>query len=61
MMTKTMITILTMPITNLFGQGDYSVTLHLGSEKTPVNLLLDTGSNTLVVKSTAYQAALDKK
>ncbi|MCP4985013.1 MAG: hypothetical protein GY928_02765 [Colwellia sp.] len=56
-----MITILTMPITNLFGQGDYSVTLHLGSEKTPVNLLLDTGSNTLVVKSTAYQAALDKK
>ncbi|WP_157829090.1 pepsin-like aspartic protease [Colwellia sp. 75C3] len=56
-----MTTMLRMPITNVFGQGDYSVTLHLGSEKSPVNLLLDTGSSTLVVKSTTYQAALDKK
>ena len=35
-------TILKMPITNVFGQGDYSATLHLGSEKSPVNFLLDT-------------------
>ncbi|AAZ24813.1 pepsin-like aspartic protease [Colwellia psychrerythraea] len=56
-----MTTLLRIPITNVFGQGDYSVTLHLGSEKSPVNLLLDTGSSTLVVKSTTYQANLDKK
>ena len=56
-----MTTLLRMPITNVFGQGDYSVTLHLGSEKSPVNLLLDTGSSTLVVKSSAYQANLDQK
>lgn len=56
-----MTTLLRMPITNVFGQGDYSATLHLGSEKSPVNLLLDTGSSTLVVKSSAYQASLDKK
>ncbi len=55
-----MTTILTMPITNVFGQGDYSVTLHLGSEKAPVNLLLDTGSSTLVVKNASYQAHLDE-
>ena len=52
---------LRMPITNVFSQGDYTVTLHLGSEKSPVNLILDTGSSTLVVKNTAYQAALDKE
>ncbi|WP_157826696.1 pepsin-like aspartic protease [Colwellia sp. 12G3] len=60
-MLNTKTTILRMPITNVFGQGDYSVTLHLGSEKSPVNLLLDTGSSTLVVKSSTYQAVLDKK
>lgn len=60
-MKNAMTKVLRMPTTNVFGQGDYSVTLHLGSEKSPVNLLLDTGSSTLVVKSTSYQAALDKK
>jgi len=55
-----MTTLLRLPITNVFGQGDYSATLHLGSEKSPVNLLLDTGSSTLVVKSTSYQATSDK-
>lgn len=60
-MTKPKTTILRIPTTNVFGQGDYSATLHLGSEKTPVNLLLDTGSSTLVVKSSAYQASIDKK
>jgi len=59
-MPKTMTTLLTMPITNVFGQGDYTVTLHLGSNKSPVNLMLDTGSSTLVVKNDSYQAAQDK-
>ncbi|KGJ89686.1 pepsin-like aspartic protease [Colwellia psychrerythraea] len=60
-MTKSKTTILRIPTTNVFGRGDYSATLHLGSEKSPVNLLLDTGSSTLVVKNSAYQANLDKK
>ena len=55
-----MTTLLRMPITNVFGQGDYSVTLHLGSEKSPVNLLLDTGSSTLVVKAPPTKQTLIK-
>lgn len=55
-----MTTILRLPITNVFAKGDYSVTLHLGSEQSPVNLLLDTGSSTLVVKEENYQGKLDK-
>ena len=55
-----MTTILRLPITNVFGKGDYSATLHLGSEQSPVNLLLDTGSSTLVVKEENYQGKLDK-
>ena len=31
-----MTTIQKMPITNVFGQSDYSATLHLGSEKSPL-------------------------
>ena len=59
-MPNTKSTVLRMPITNVFGQGDYSVTLHPGSEKSPVNLLLDTGSSTLVVKNASYQATQDE-
>ncbi len=59
-MTKTLNTILRMPMSNVFGKGDYSVTLHLGSEKSPVNLLLDTGSSTLVVKAPLTQKILIK-
>lgn len=55
-----MTTILRLPITNVFAKGDYSATLHLGSEQSPVNLLLDTGSSTLVVKEENYQGKLDK-
>ncbi|WP_157447784.1 MULTISPECIES: hypothetical protein [Colwellia] len=47
-------------MSNVFGKGDYSVTLHLGSEKSPVNLLLDTGSSTLVVKAPLTQKILIK-
>jgi len=60
-MPKILTTPLRLPITNVFSQGDYTVTLHLGSEKTPANLIIDTGSSTLVVKNSAYQASLDKK
>lgn len=52
--------ILRLPITNVYAKGDYCTTLHLGSDKSPVNLLLDTGSSTLVVKKCSYKAEQDK-
>jgi len=51
---------LKLPITNVYAKGDYCATFHIGSEKTPVNLILDSGSSTLVVKEESYQASLDK-
>lgn len=50
---------LKLPITNVYAKGDYCATLHIGSEKTPVNLVIDSGSSTLVVKETSYKAAKD--
>ena len=32
---------LKLPITNVFAKGDYCATFHIGSEKTPVNLIID--------------------
>ncbi|QBG35829.1 pepsin-like aspartic protease [Litorilituus sediminis] len=51
---------LQLPITNVYGKGDYSLVVHLGSEQAPVNLLIDSGSSTLVVKEGSYQASRDK-
>jgi aspartyl protease len=48
------------PITNVFGGGDYTVQLSIGSEKVPANLIVDTGSSTLAVQQTRYRAAKDK-
>jgi len=45
-MTKT----LKLPITNVYAKGDYCVSVHIGSEQSQVNLILDTGSSTLVIK-----------
>lgn len=55
-----MTNILKLPISNVYGKGDYCVTMHLGSEKSSVNLLIDTGSSTLVVKAENYQPEFDK-
>lgn len=44
------------PINNFFGGGDYTARLLIGSKKTPVNLILDTGSSTIAVKTSAYDA-----
>jgi len=51
---------LKLPITNVYAKGDYCATLHIGSEKTPVNLVLDSGSSTLVIKDEVYQASNDR-
>ena len=52
---------LKLPITNVYALGDYTVRLHLGSEQSPVNLLLDTGSSPLVVKHGTYVPKNDKQ
>jgi len=51
---------LRMPITNIYAKGGFSVSVKIGSELNPVNLVLDTGSSTLVVTSGAYSSATDK-
>lgn len=51
---------LKLPITNVYAKGDYCAVVHLGSEQIPMNLILDTGSSTLVVKESSYQANEDK-
>jgi len=54
-----LMTTLKLPITNVYAKGDYCATFQLGSEKTAVNLIIDSGSSTLVVKEESYQAAKD--
>jgi hypothetical protein len=50
---------LVIPITNIYDGNDYSAQLLVGSNKTPVNVILDTGSSTLAVTPTAYLAKND--
>jgi len=47
------------PITNIFGGGDYTVEILLGSQAVPANVIVDTGSSTLAVQQTRYKAASD--
>lgn len=47
------------PITNVFGGGDYTAQLAVGSQGTLVNLILDTGSSTLAVQTTNYDPTKD--
>ena len=48
------------PITNTVGGGDYTAQILVGSERTPVNVIVDTGSSTLAIQQTRYKAAHDK-
>ncbi len=50
---------LVIPITNIYDGSDYSAKLFVGSNKVPVNVILDTGSSTLAVTPKAYHAASD--
>ena len=47
-------------ITNIFGGGDYTAQILVGSANSPANVILDTGSSTLAVKETAYNPQHDK-
>lgn len=50
---------LRIPITNVLAGGDYTGTLLVGSQRKPVNVLLDTGSSTLAVHQQAYDPTKD--
>ncbi len=47
------------PITNVYGGGDYTGQILIGSARTPANVILDTGSSTLAVKKTVYNGSGD--
>jgi Eukaryotic aspartyl protease len=47
------------PITNVFGGGDYTAQLLVGSKAVPANVIVDTGSSTLAIQQTKYKAASD--
>jgi len=48
------------PISNIPGGGDYTAQIHVGSQNTPANVILDTGSSTLAVKHSVYKPTSDK-
>lgn len=47
------------PITNVYGGGDYTAVILVGSQKKPANVILDTGSSTLAVKPQVYNPSQD--
>jgi len=51
---------ITLPLTNVYAKGDYTATLYVGSEQQAVNLIIDTGSSTLVVEPNTYQPSSDQ-
>jgi hypothetical protein len=48
-----------LPITNVYAKGGFTIEVQLGSSKQMANLILDTGSSTLVVQHDIYQANND--
>jgi hypothetical protein len=53
-------TTIRMPITNVYMDGDYTGTVYVGSQKTPCNVILDTGSSTLAVDGKHFNVSKDK-
>ena len=53
-------TIVTMPITNTLTGSDYTGTIYVGSEQTPAQVILDTGSSTLAINPKTYNPKTDK-
>jgi hypothetical protein len=52
-------TAIRIPISNVYGGGDYTAPIYIGSKNVVANVILDTGSSTLAVTQSAYQAAAD--
>jgi aspartyl protease len=53
-------TTIRVPITNVYMDGDYTGSIYVGSQKKPLNVILDTGSSTLAIDGHTYDAAKDK-
>jgi hypothetical protein len=49
-----------LPIANVYMDGDYTGTIYVGSQKKPVKVILDTGSSTLAIDGSFYDATKDK-
>ena len=47
------------PLTNLYAKGGFSARMSVGGSKTPVNVILDTGSSVLAVRESCYQRTED--
>ncbi len=48
------------PVTNVYAKGGFTVKIKVGSEGTTANLILDTGSSTMVVQGEDYDPADDR-
>ncbi|WP_394199900.1 pepsin-like aspartyl protease [Shewanella waksmanii] len=51
---------LKIPLTNVYAKGGYSAQLTIGANQDTVNLILDTGSSTLVISGSDYNEQQDK-
>src|SRR5271169_4458069 len=49
-----MATVVRIPITNVYADGDYTGVVFVGQAKKPMNVLLDTGSSALALDGTKY-------
>lgn len=49
-----MVTVVRVPITNVYAGGDYTGVIRVGPSKKPMNVLLDTGSSALALDGTKY-------
>ena len=58
---KVSATVVRMPITNVFMDGDYTGTVYVGSQRRPANVILDTGSSTLAIDGNFYNPTKDKE
>ena len=47
------------PISNVYGGGDYTAQISVGSQKALCNVIMDTGSSTLAVKQGTYKPKAD--
>ena len=52
-------TVVRIPTTNIYMDGDYTGLLYLGSQRRPANVILDTGSSTLAIDGMFYEPIKD--
>jgi hypothetical protein len=55
-----MATTVRIPITNVYADGDYTGVIQVGPQKSPMNVLLDTGSSALALDGKKYKAQFSR-